>query len=179
MSAPVPARDFWRWPALLLWCVFFLLGLWPEQTFTLFRAAGYVFSQNAIINSYNFISWCLTGFFMHFVYHRCTESGLPPLEALGKSVQLGLLSFIAFIDLPVEQIAHIRYVTDRALVLATVGLKLGVWLYLYGLLARYYWSRNPKVISGALPFLALTPGEPARQPTAPTEQGTAPERPAD
>ena len=162
MSAPYPARVLWRWPALLLWCLFFVLGLWPEQTFNLLREAGYVFSQNAVINSYNFISWCLTGFLAHFVYHRCVEAELSPLEALGKAFQLGVLGFVAFIDLPVEQIVHIRDAVDRALVLGTIGLKLMVWLYLYLLVARYYWTRNPEIISGALPWLALTPAEGTR-----------------
>jgi hypothetical protein len=175
VSAPSPARDFWRWPALLLWCLFFILGLWPELTFTMLREAGYVFSQNAIINSYNFISWCLTGFLAHFVYHRCLEADLPPLEALGKSFQLGVLGFVAFIDLPIEQIVHIRDAIDRALVLGTIGLKFLVWLYLYILIARYYWSRNPNIIATALPWLALTPAEPSTPPSpprvAPTSEG--------
>ena len=164
MSAPSPARDLWRWPALLLWCLFFMLGLWPELTFTMLREAGYVFSQNAVINSYNFISWCLTGFLAHFVYHRCVEAELPPLEALGKAFQIGVLGFVAFIDLPIEQIVHIRDAIDRALVLGTFGLKFMVWLYLYILIARYYWSRNAEIISGALPWLALTPAETVRPP---------------
>jgi hypothetical protein len=162
VSAPYPARDLWRWPALLLWCLFFVLGLWPELTFNLFREAGHVFSQNAVINSYNFISWCLTGFLAHFVYHRCVEAELPPLEALGKALQLGVLAFVAFIDLPIEQIVHIRDSLDRALVLGTIGFKLLVWLYLYVLVARYYWSHSPEIISGALPWLALTPAEGTR-----------------
>ncbi len=165
MSAPSPARDFWRWPALLLWCLFFMLGLWPELTFNLLREAGYVFSQNAVINSFHFISWCLTGFLAHFVYHRCVEAGLPALEALGKAFQIGLLAFVAFIDLPIEQIVHIRDAIDRALVLGTIGLKVLVWLYLYILIARYYWARNPEIISNSLPWLALRPAEPV--PTAP------------
>ena len=174
MSAPSPARDLWRWPALLLWCLFFVLGLWPELTFNLFREAGYVFSQNAVINSFHFISWCLTGFLAHFVYHRCVEAELPPLEALGKAFQLGVLGFVAFIDLPIEQIVHIRDAVDRALVLGTIGFKLLVWLYLYVLIARYYWSRNPVIISGALPWLALTPAE-APRPEVPKRLTSAPE----
>lgn len=173
MSAPSPARDLWRWPALLLWCLFFLLGLWPELTFNALREAGSVFSQNAVINSFHFISWCLTGFLAHFVYHRCLEAELPPLEALGKAFQLGLLGFVAFIDLPIEQIVQIRDVVDRAIVMGTIGLKFMVWLYLYTLIARYYWTRNAKIISGALPWLALTPSE-ATRPSPSVQRDTLP-----
>lgn len=162
MSAPSPARDFWRWPALLLWCLFFFLGLWPELTYNLLREAGYVFSQNAVINSFHFISWCLTGFLAHFVYHRCVEAGLPPLEAIGKAFQIGLLAFVAFINLPIEEIVHIRDAIDRALVLGAIGLKVLVWFYLYVLIARYYWARNPMIISDSLPWLALRPAESPR-----------------
>lgn len=156
MTPERPRTDYWRWPALLLWLVFFALGLWPELSFDLLRAAGYVFTQNAVINSYNFITWCLTGFLAYFTYQRCIEAGLPPLEALGKALQLGVLAFVAFVDLPIEQIAEIRRPSDRALVMGTIGLKLLVWLYLYILLVRYYIRRSPKVIAGALPYFALT-----------------------
>ncbi len=139
-----------------------MLGLWPELTFNLLREAGYVFSQNAVINSFHFISWCLTGFLAHFVYHRCVEAGLPTLEALGKAFQIGVLAFVAFIDLPIEQIVHIRDAIDRALVLGTIGLKVLVWMYLYILIARYYWARDPEIISDSLPWLALRPAETPR-----------------
>lgn len=152
--------DPWRWPALALWLAFFALGVWPQMSFELLRQAGYVYTQNAVINSYNFITWSLTGFFGYFVYHRSVEGGLPPIEALGKSIQLGVLAFVAFIDLPVEHIPDIRHPTDRALILGTVGLKLIVWAYLYSLLFRYYWKRDPQVVARALPWLALLP--PAR-----------------
>lgn len=175
MSAPSPARDFWRWPALLLWCLFFLLGLWPELTFNTLRAAGSVFSQNAVVNSFHFISWCLTGYLVHFVYHRCLEAGLPPLEALGKAFQLGLLGFVAFIDPRVELVIEIRDAIDRAIVMGTIGLKFMVWLYLYLLIARYYWTRQATVISGALPWLALIPSDSSR-PAAPAHGDADPEK---
>ena len=156
MSADHSLRDPWRWPAAVLWFVFFLLGLWPELTFDLLRMAGYVFSQNAIINSYNFITWALTAFVAHFVYHRSIEAELPPIEALGKAMQLGILAFVAFIDLPVELIPDTRYLMDRVLIMGTVGFKLLVWLYLYSLIFRYYWTGRAEVVAGALPWLALT-----------------------
>ena len=155
MSPETPPVDYWRWPAMILWLVFFALGLWPEFSFDLLRAAGHVFSQNAIINSYNFITWCLTGFLGYFVYQRCIEAGLPPVEALGKALQLGVLGFVAFVDLPIEQIPEIRHASDRALVMGTIGLKLLVWCYLYSLIVRYYWRLRPEVIAGSLPYLAL------------------------
>lgn len=160
MTSNPSARDPWRLPAMLLWLWFFLLGLWPELTFDAFRTAGYVFSQNAVINSYNFVTWSLTAFLAYFVYQRSLEAGLPPMEALGKAIQIGVLAFVAFIDLPIEQIPDIRRPGDRALVLGTVGLKLLVWLYLYILVARYHWRRDPRVIARALPYFALVPPAP-------------------
>ena len=179
MTPEKPPVDYWRWPALLLWLIFFLLGLWPELSFNVLRAAGYVFSQNAIVNSYNFITWCLTGFLGYFVYHRCMEAGLPPLEALGKALQLGVLGFVAFVDLPVEQVGEIRHASDRALVMGTIGLKLLVWCYLYSLLIRYYWWRRPEIIAGALPYFALSLESAGRSQAAETKTHTtsADERP--
>ena len=99
------------------------------------------------------------------------EAGLPTLEALGKAFQIGVLAFVAFIDLPIEQIVHIRDAIDRALVLGTIGLKVLVWMYLYILIARYYWARNPEIISDSLPWLALRPVE--TPPPAPKAQTPA------
>lgn len=171
MSLQKSPRDPWRWPALLLWLLFFTFGLWPALTFSLLRTAGYVFSQNAIINSYNFITWSLTGFVGYFVYQRCLEARLPSIEALGKSIQLGVLAFIAFIDLPIEHIPDIRFAGDRALVLGTVALKILVWLYLYSLIARYHWTRNPRKIAGALPYFALSHAPDPPAPDGEEEQG--------
>lgn len=173
MSTQIPQGDPWRWPALVLWTCFFLFGLWPEQTYYTLRAAGYVFSQNAVINSYHFITWCLTGFLMHFVYHRCREAKLPGVESLGKATQLGVLAFVAFVDIPVAQIGDVRDTTVVVLVAGTALFKLSAWLYLYTLLLRYYLRLDPAVIGGALSWLAPHThgdgdgrGEPARDKAA-------------
>jgi len=155
VSNQLPRRDPWRWPSLLLWTLFFLLGFWPEFSFYALRTAGYVFSQNAIINSYHFITWCLTGYVMHFAYHRSLEAGLPPLEALGKSIQLGVLAFVAFIDMPFQQIGEIRNAVDRALVLGMAFIKFASWIYLYSLFARYHWHRRPEIIAHCLGWLSI------------------------
>ena len=154
MSTEVPQGDPWRWPSILLWSLFFLFGLWPEATYYALRAAGYVFSQNAIINSYHFITWSLAGYMVHFVYHRGVEAGVAPVEALGKGVQLGVIAFVAFIDIPLEQLALIRQPVILGLVLGTTGLKLAAWLYLYLLLIRYHLRRDPAIVAHTLSWLA-------------------------
>lgn len=165
MSTHQSRRDPWRVPALLLWSIFFLLGLWPELTFSLMRHAGYVFSQNAIINSYNFISWCLTGFVVHFAYHRSLEARLSPLEALGKAFQLGILAFVAFADIlafigiPLEQIQEVRSGVGITAILTVAAIKLVAWLYLFSIVLRYYWQQRPEVIGHAMPWMALVPPE--------------------
>ncbi len=160
MSTQLTRRDPWRWPALLLWFIFFLIGLWPEQSFSVMRTAGYVFSQNAIVNSYHFITWCLVGFIVHFTYHRCLDSRFPPLEALGKSIQLGVVAFVAFVDLPVKLIPDIRHTLDQSIVIGMVMTKLLAWLYLYTLMVRYYWRRQSNIIAYSLPWLAMGKNDP-------------------
>lgn len=150
MSNQLSRRDPWRWPVIFLWCLFFLLGLRPEYTYAGLRSAGYVFSQNAVINSYHFITWCLTGYVIHFVYRRSVEGGLPPLEAVGKAIQLGVVAFVAFIDMPLEQIPDMRNATDRAIVSGMVLVKLGAWLYMLLLMARYHWRQNPDILVHSL-----------------------------
>ncbi|MCF6285298.1 MAG: hypothetical protein L3K26_08920 [Candidatus Hydrogenedentes bacterium] len=156
MSTQPTRRDPWRWSALFLWCLFFLLGLWPELSFGALRTAGYVFSQNAIINSHHFITWCLTGFIVHFVYHRCIDTAMPPVEALGKSIQLGIVAFVAFVDMPLAQIPEIRAALDRTILSGMVLVKLLAWLYLFTLLIRYCWHQKPEIIAHSLSGLALT-----------------------
>ena len=162
MSTQLTKRDPWRWPMILLWGFFFVIGLWPEFSYSLLRSAGYVFSQNAIVNSYHFITWCLTGFVVHFVYHRCLEARVPSIEALGKALQLGVMAFVAFIDIPLQQISAIRDITSLSLVLGMTLTKMLCWLYLYLLFVRYHWRRNPKTISLSLNWLALG-AQPARK----------------
>ena len=176
MSNNFTRRDPWRWPVLLLWSMFFILGLWPELSFTLMRSAGYVFSQNAIINSYHFITWCLTGYIVHFAYHRCLEANLPAVEALGKAMQIGVLAFVAFIDMPVEQFFLIRDAMDRALVFGMAAVKVLTWLYLLSLLVRFHWHRKPEIIAHSLTWLALSsPAETKSDSATSTEDDTTEE----
>ena len=171
MSNQLSRRDPWRWPIIFLWAVFFLLGLWPELSFYGLRSAGYVFSQNAIINSYHFITWCLAGYIMHFTYHRCVEAGVPPIESLGKSIQLGVVAFVAFIDMPVDQFMDIRNPADRALVLGMGLVKLAAWIYLFSLLVRYIRGLSNMVIARSLSWMALTTAGPEEKGSAPAESG--------
>lgn len=169
MSTQFTKRDPWRWPMILLWGLFFVIGLWPEFSYSLLRSAGYVFSQNAIVNSYHFITWCLTGFVVHFVYHRCLEAHVPSIEALGKALQLGVMAFVAFIDIPLQQIPAIRDTTSLSLVLGMTLTKLLCWLYLYLLFVRYHWRRRPETISQSLNWLALGAQTSNKVTSAPSE----------
>jgi hypothetical protein len=153
----------------LLWSLFFLLGLWPEATFYGLRALGYVFSQNAVINSYHFITWALTGYIIHFTYHRCVEVGIPPLEALGKGIQLGVIAFVAFVDIPLEQIGLIRDRMVLLLVWGTLLLKLAAWIYLYTLILRYHHRRQGQIIANTLAWIGGSV-KPEDGPNAPTTQ---------
>ncbi len=144
MSTPDLEKDPWILPNLILWTLFFALGIMPEWTFYLFRDWGAVVTQRAFVNSYHLISWGLTGYLFFFVQFRCRETGMHFMDALGRSVQIAAISVVAFIPAPLDHLfilSQIPVPSYRYLIIIVSAAKMLAWAYLYFVILRYYlWS---------------------------------------
>ena len=141
-------RDLWAFPTLLLWLVFMFMGLLSELMFYALREAGYVLTQDAIVNSPYAITIAFSLFLAYFVYHWCLEAGGSTHEACAKAVQTGLVGLLAFMPIPVGlffQAGDIMNLELRLIVLTLIPFKMACWLYLLSIPLRYYALGNRQV----------------------------------
>jgi hypothetical protein len=142
--------DWWRLPTLGLWTLFFAVGLLPEPFFFALRDWGGVTTFNALVNSPYVLSLALAGYIGFFAFHRCRQALLSIFESQDRALQLTLIALVAFLPIdPVTAITAYKapsIITTTAVYLA-VGLKLGGWLYLVVLFARYYLGGIDDVFS--------------------------------
>ncbi len=143
-------RDLWRYPTLLLWFVFFFVGLAPQPVFLLLRQVGAVLPQYALVNSPYLITLGLAAYVALFTLHRCEENGLSRFLAQDKALQLGIIALIAFlpVDLEVLAMAHTYPLMQNRFLLYLAGAgKLVAWWYLFSLMLRYYVFRLDDVFA--------------------------------
>jgi hypothetical protein len=140
---PTPSQRWWRWPNLLLWAVFFAIGLAPDMAYKGLRQAGGVLTQHAWVNSVQFLMFGLAGYFAWFVYCRCIEADIRPQEARGKALQMGILALAAFLPLELERFAwyrtHLTAESLRVIYAFALG-KLLIWSYLVSVVLRYHFG---------------------------------------
>ncbi len=151
MSEAARRWDPWALPTLMLWTVFFAVGLDAQAVFRFLRDISYVVTQNAFVNNPDVITFALALYFAFFTFQRCREAGLPETEAHGKAVQSGIVALIAFLWHPVSLLAHVQEIYTgsiswtlylRGTVYFMAAIKLLGWLYLLGLVIRYYGLGN-------------------------------------
>jgi len=150
-----PTSSGWRWLMVPLWVVFMTMGLFPEQTYLGLRLWGGVVTQNALVNSPMLLYFALVGFVVVFAYQRCREHGLDIVQSRARAFSIMVYALIAFFPVRLEAFldyASIPIPLYRHLLLATCGLKVICWLYLYSLLLRYHFLRGSDVFVG-LPVL--------------------------
>lgn len=140
-------RDWpWRLLNLTLWGFCFAAGLFPETVFRLLRAAAYVKTQNAFVNSPYVITLGLSAYLYLFVRNRSLEAGVDPMRARGYGLQFACLGLLAF--LPAEGFVYVfdmHNPVDRYMVIFAAASKLLAWIYLYSVLFRYYAFSGPEV----------------------------------
>lgn len=151
--------DLWRFPALGLWQLLFFAGLAPEPVFYFLRAIGGVASQRALVNSPYVITLGLAAWMVVFSFYACVRAGLTAFQAQDRALQLGVIALIAF--LPIDPVTLIEAHSNplmraRIAMYIAAGGKLVAWLYLLGLLIRYYalqmddvFARIPSVFPSA------------------------------
>lgn len=140
--------DVWTAPTVLLWLVFFLAGVDPVWLFYGLRDAGSVVTQSAMINSPHVITLAFSVYLGLFVYHRCLETGLSKLDARGRGLQVGILGLIAFLNFSIEDVLDVPDIPAanlRMVVLLIAFTKALTWLYLLGMMLRYYLLGQSRV----------------------------------
>lgn len=126
---------------MLLWLVFFLVGLAPNIAFVILRDLGRVLTQNAMVNSPHVITLAWAAYVAFFVYARCLENGVPKAEAQDKALQLGIFAWLAFLpaDFYSIAIAHTNpLMRDRVILYFIAAIKLASWWTLLLMFGRYY-----------------------------------------
>lgn len=144
MTSSPRQSDFWRWPALVLWLVFFFVGLVPEWVYYRLRDLGAVTTQRALVNSYYLLPFAMAAFLAAFTHWRCREAAVNPSEARGKALQIWVLSLLAFLPIRLEHVwdyLGIPVPEYRRLILTMAAAKGLAWLYLLSLIVRFHlWS---------------------------------------
>jgi len=142
--------DDWSLPTLMLWGVFFLVGLDPEVLFYRLRMAGEVVSQRALVNSPALVTLSFAAYFAYFGYRRCLEGGSSHGAAQARAMQLGILGLTGFLWYSVRDLAGTRemgILYYRMITYVTVAAKFAAWAYLGTLVMRYYALGNRRVFA--------------------------------
>jgi hypothetical protein len=155
------AIDFWTLPTLILWLVFFAMGFFPEGAFWAAREAGGVVTQNAIINSPSLITVFLSLYLGFSVYLRCIDAGVSRENAVARSIQIGILSLIAFLPYPFYLLltpgdlaipgSGVYRLDELIAVFGLPVAKILSWLYLLSLIVRSYLSGGTEVFVNMYP----------------------------
>lgn len=145
-------RDYWRWPTMGLWIVFFGVGLVPERIFNELRDLAGITTYDAAVNSYQLITLGLAAYLGLFCYQRCREAGLPDTIAQAKAIQIGTLGLLAFLDVPFEQLAETRSPYHHFL-LGIASAKMIGWLYLLSVIVRHYFWGQSNVFSSMITLI--------------------------
>lgn len=154
-------RDFWDLLTLGLWTVFFALGLVPELAFFVLRELGAVPSHTALVNSSAVLTLGLTTYLALFAYRRCRESGFGSTGSQGKSLEVAMLSLVAFLEIPAKgfafesrtllgillEVGELPGLYLQAVVLFVGACKILAWFYLYSLVLRYHAFGNRQVFA--------------------------------
>ncbi len=141
MSDRFGHRDHWRWPTLVLWFIFFLVGLVPEPIYWALREWSGVLTQDALVNSSHLLTLVLAGYVAVFAFHRCLDAGMAHREAQDRSLQLGVISMVAFLPVPLDMLffAHdMPLMQHRASLYFAGAAKFIAWWFLMYLFVAYY-----------------------------------------
>ncbi len=79
---------------------------------------------------------------MHFIYCRCKEVPLPPLESMMKAIQIGLLAFVAFLPLRPDFNLYKNVPQYQNVIYTLLSMKVFFWLFLLIIVVFYYLNGN-------------------------------------
>lgn len=141
MNETHPKWDLWKLPTLLLWLIFFMVGLAPVYVFNALRDYAGVLTQNALVNSPHMLTIALAGYMTIFVFNRCLAAGASAQEAQEKAIQVGIFAWVAFLPLDFFDVI-LAYanplVRNRTIIYFAAAMKLTAWWLLLVMILRYY-----------------------------------------
>ncbi|NLN92646.1 MAG: hypothetical protein GX130_04950 [Candidatus Hydrogenedens sp.] len=145
MSEEKHSPDIWDSLSFIVWCLLFLMGLFPEMVFLQTRELAGVVTKGAFTNTPLFITIAGAAFLGGFTYNRSRLLGDNDEYALLKTLHMILMSFIAFAPIHVEQLPlylSIPVPFYRRLLVTVVATKIFVWIILLAFLLRYHMFRG-------------------------------------
>lgn len=149
-------------PIVLLWCLFFAMGLDPEQTYRFLREAGHVVTQRALVNSPHLITLALAGFLSAHVYLCCRDAKLSVPDAQARALQTGILALAAFLNFSMLNFLSATGLPtmDQRLLVWSVGMvKYVVWLYLLFTVIRFHLFGRVSAFTGMVSVFPSTYNE--------------------
>jgi len=171
LSSPESNDDAWRWPAFLLWLALLIAGMFPETVYFALRRAGDVTTQGALVNSPFLLYWALIAFVGAFVYGACrTEDDASAPMARARAFTAAIVAMMAFLPVQMEalpQYFQVMPIEQRNTLLSVAAVKILAWLYLFGLLLRYYlgdtqvFHRLPSLLPSVWSKTESEPEDPA------------------
>ena len=167
-------------PLLILWALFFVMGLFPGEVFALLREMGLVVTQDALVNSPHTITVAFALYMGFFAYRRCEEAGLTVSDAQWRGLLVCVLGLLAFLDVPLYLLLDmpVRLARSDRLLYYLVGpTKLLAWVYLYINVLRYYALGDDRVFAMMFPRAGRSGAEgdsvPAPPPNLPAQGADA------
>ncbi len=174
--------DYWAIPNLLLWLILLIAGFLPDKTFEQLREWGDVRMTKAWVNSPSMLILACLAYLAFFTYQRSREAGLDADDAFARALHVTLVALVAFMpaSLTIELLLRLRSIppTYRRFVYFVSVAKTGAWLYLLGLIVRYYFLQREKVFRDMFTFFPLFRQRADKQ-VAEDGKGKEPELPTD
>lgn len=175
MSTTNRPWDLWTFPTLILWCLFFLTGLLPENVYETLRGMSWVVISTAMINSPHFITLALAVYIAFFAYHTCIESGASRDESTLRGVQVGVYGLVAFFVYDFQILLYPRLpLFIRLAIYAVAAVKLIAWIHLFVAVLRVTLFDHTHVFRNVASSTVLSspvPGEtPSQEPAAHQEE---------
>lgn len=155
MSDPVKTPDWWRLPTLLLWILFFLIGLMPNPVYESLRTVAAVLPQRAMVNSPYLITILFAAYVALFCFHRCQDAGLTPHGAQDRAFQMGLLGLVAFLPVDFRALPTAYFqapMQDQLRIYVSAGGKSLAWLFMMSLFIRYYLFSDARAFAAIPSF---------------------------
>ena len=159
-------RNSWDLLALVVWALFFAIGLVPELVFQTLRELAGVITRTAFVNTSGVITVSFTTYLAFFTARRCLDGGMNERDARDRALQVAILGIAAFLEIParaagmeartlLQIMVSYHELPDaylQGLILIIGASKIVSWCYLFSLVLRYHAFANRSVFMNIPPL---------------------------